>query len=96
MLERKFAKLGLLNFNYKKTGWYRTISNENRQYKYNLIRYALIACISVVVVLGLISLVAGNLHNLLVYSLALVFYGALLGLHVWTKNIRIAKYWILA
>jgi len=96
MLERKFSKLGLQNFNYKKTGWYRTISNENREYKYNLIKYALLACISIVVVLGLMSLVAGKDLSFRKYLLALAFYGVLIILHVRTKHIKIMRYWILA
>ena len=95
MLERKFSKLGLHNFNYKKTGWYHSISNENREYKFNLIRYALVACIIMVVCIGLVSVIEGNYRLLRVYSLALLFYIALLVVHIRTKNIKISRYWLL-
>ncbi|HQL33855.1 MAG TPA: hypothetical protein PK969_11425, partial [Treponemataceae bacterium] len=42
MLERKFAKLGLEDFDYKKTAWYQTIVTENRSYRYNLAFFSLV------------------------------------------------------
>lgn len=60
MLERKFAKVGLSRFDFKKTGWYQTIRNENRNYKYTLMRNALLCALTIPLFLGFLAILTRN------------------------------------
>ncbi len=49
--EKKVKKTELGHFNYKKTAWFKTIRNENRLYKYNLMFFSLLAALLVPIIL---------------------------------------------
>jgi EAL domain-containing protein (putative c-di-GMP-specific phosphodiesterase class I) len=59
MLDRKFAKSGLKHFKFKKTGWYQTIRDENRHYKYILLRNTTLVCLAVPLVLAALAVKSG-------------------------------------
>lgn len=47
MLERKFHKSGLSNYNFRDTAWFQTVREENRSFKYTLILYTLVVILCV-------------------------------------------------
>lgn len=78
MLDRKFAKSGLIHFDFKKTGWYQTIRDENRHYKYILLRNTLILCLALPCVLAAMTVMAGTGGFLAPYSVSFAVLGLLL------------------
>ena len=71
MLERKFAKVGLSRFDFKKTGWYQTIRNENRNYKYTLMRNVLLCVLTIPLFLGVFAVYIRNYSLIPNYAIPL-------------------------
>lgn len=92
MLDRKFAKSGLIHFDYKKTGWYQTIRNENRTYKYNLIRNTLLLGLGITFFFGLAACFSASRERLPNYLVTFAILSALFILLVRFKKVRYTIY----
>ncbi len=90
MLDKILLKKGLRAYNYKKTAWFHTISTETRQYKHNLMFYALWAAIGFIAVL-FFSDVFRNRYDLLPsYAAPACTVLFLLAVLVWIKNVSLS------
>lgn len=79
MLERKFAKLGLRDFDYKKTAWYQTIVTENRSYRYNLAFFSLVMLAGLCALATVVARLELRYQIVPVYACLALLFTAVLG-----------------
>lgn len=95
MLEKKFIRQGLLDFDYKNTSWYKKIRTENKEYRFNLILYALFVALIIPSVLTLTRILDGRFFLIPVQIASIIILLFLIFVLIHFHKIRLMSFIVL-